>query len=248
MKVLSNHQHDMDWWDVRRGRVSGSMVSTVLYTLAKGAKKGLDSAERYRYKIKLVTEELYQTPMMGGFLSAAMVYGTENEPLARAAYEMATGLDVWESGFILHDTIDRFGGSPDGFVGDDGLIEIKVPESTTHMTWRDKDEVPEQHQDQMMAYMSITGRQWCDFVSFDPRAPSEWQLFTKRLLRNDERIEEIETGVLLFLGEVGATIERMWGKNPLKEQLRRSVQMEDMLVTADDIEWIKKQQMEALGR
>ena len=236
MKLLSNHQHDMDWWEARKGKASGSNTAAILGFLKKGEKKGGDNAERAGYKVKIVTEILTNSPVMDGYVSEAMRWGTEYEQFARAAYEVGEGIEVEETGFLLHDEIDRWGGSPDGLVGNYGGVEFKCPNSTTHIKWMLAGVVPPEHEPQMSAYMSITGRKWWDFCSFDPRLPLHLQLFTKRLLRDENRIAEIEAGVLQFLAEVDEMVAKLQGKNPLKEQLRRSVEMEDdgtMLTDAD---------------
>ena len=146
---------------------------------------------------------------MDGYVSPYMQWGTDQEPFARAAYELKTGADIDQVGFVSHDTIMRMGGSPDGLVDDDGIIEIKAPKTSTHISWMLDGSVPAEHEPQMSFYLSCTGRKWADFISFDPRLPEPLQLFVKRLQRNEERIAEIEAAVKQFHIEVDGTIDRL---------------------------------------
>jgi predicted phage-related endonuclease len=135
-----------------------------------------------------------------------MEWGVETEPLARAAYEVATGNLVDQVAFVDHPTIKWFGCSPDGLVGDDGLVEIKCPQSTTHLEYLEADQPPKKYIPQMMAQMACTGRKWCDFVSFDPRLPDGLQLFIVRVNADDKYILAMENEVTEFLAEVEATV------------------------------------------
>jgi hypothetical protein len=109
---------------------------------------------------------------------------------------------VMPIGFAVHTYIERFGASPDGFVGDDGLVEIKCPNTSTHIGYMLAGIVPEEYEPQMQTAMACTGRKWCDFVSFDSRLPAHLQLFVRRLYRDDTRIAAIEGEVMQFLAEV----------------------------------------------
>jgi predicted phage-related endonuclease len=140
-----------------------------------------------------------------------MEWGTATEPLARIAYEATMGIFVNQVAFIEHPTITNFGCSPDGVIGD-GLIEIKCPNSSTHIEYLTDDKPPSKYIPQMQCQMAVTGSKWCDFVSFDPRLPNDLQLFVVRLERDEEYIEAMETEVKKFLSEV----EEMFTK--LKER------------------------------
>jgi putative phage-type endonuclease len=184
-------QGGSEWFAARRGNVGASSVYKVM---AKGEGK-----VRQQYMVDLLIERL------GGqtesFTSQAIQRGTETEPLARSAYEVETGQMVDECGFIMHPEIDRFGASPDGMVGDDGLIEIKCPNTATHIDFIRTRKPSGQYIWQMQAQMACTGRQWCDFVSYDDRLPGlEFQ--TVRIMRDDDKIAEMLKGITAFLAEL----------------------------------------------
>ena len=142
-------------------------------------------------------------------MNDAMRWGTEQEPMARASYEVKTGLLVDQVGMVLHPTIDRAAASPDGLVGEDGLIEIKCPNTATHLEYLLAGTVPSRYQPQMLWQMSCTGAAWCDFVSYDPRLPDHLQLFIVRFNRDQARIDEMEAEVRAFLAEVDSIISRL---------------------------------------
>jgi hypothetical protein len=144
-----------------------------------------------------------------------MQWGTETEPLARAAYEAYADVLVDEVAMIIHPTIEAAGASPDGLVGDSGLVEIKCPNTATHIDTLLTQTVPGKYNTQMQWQMACTDREWCDFVSFDPRLPKELQLFVKRVVRNDELIADLEMEVILFLTELENKIKKL---NELKEK------------------------------
>jgi putative phage-type endonuclease len=194
-------QQSVEWLQMRIGCVTGSRVADVMNML----KRGGESQRRKDYKSEIVCEiltgraaEHYVTP--------AMEWGTDNEPLARASYELEFDTEVTPVGFALHASIDRFGASPDGLVGSDGLVEFKCPTTATHIDNIINGCIPEQYQWQMLAELACTDRKWCDFVSFDPRLPKGLQLFVRRLDRDDERIKEMEENVRNFLDEVAAVL------------------------------------------
>jgi len=197
--IIDIEQQTPEWLEMRKGRVTASRVADVLKVLKSGAA----SATRRNYRDDLVTEMLTGRAT-DHYVSEEMMFGTEQEPYARAAYELARDVMVDDCGFAVHDTIERFGASPDGLVGDDGLIEIKCPNTTTHIGYLLDGGVPEEYQPQMLAAMACTGRQWCDFVSFDPRLRlhKNLQLFVRRFERDDKRIAEMEKLVTCFLAEV----------------------------------------------
>jgi predicted phage-related endonuclease len=136
-----------------------------------------------------------------------MEWGTATEPQARIAYELYREVFVDEIGFIDHPTIAMSGASPDGFVGEDGLVEIKCPESKTQMETLLNQKVPNKYQPQMQWQMACTGRKWCDFVSFDPRMPENLQIFVQRVERNDVYIKMLEEEVRVFLEEINQKVE-----------------------------------------
>ena len=190
-----------EWHQARLGKVTASGVADVM---ASG-RGGKPSATRANYEARLVAERLSGHPTET-FQSAAMLHGTETEGQARACYALETGNAVAEVGFVDHPTIAFAGASPDGLVGDDGLVEIKCPNTATHIATLLGGSIPDAYMKQMQFQMACTGRKWCDFVSFDPRMPDELQLRVTRVPADPAMIAEIETAVREFLGDVTATI------------------------------------------
>jgi predicted phage-related endonuclease len=133
-----------------------------------------------------------------------MQHGTDTEPQARAFYEIETGKDVQEVGFIPHPKLQMSGASPDGLVGDDGLVEIKCPQPATHIKTLTGAAIDRKYMLQMHWQMICTGRDWCDFVSFCPSLPPEMQISIQRIKRDAELSEEITTAVTSFLAGVDA--------------------------------------------
>ena len=189
-------QGTVEWHLQRLGKVTASRVADVL---SKG--RSGESAGRKNYRTELVVQRLTGAPGES-FTNAAMEWGTANEPLARVAYEAEMGVFVNQVAFIDHPSIVHFGCSPDGLVGDEGLIEIKCPNSSTHIEYLTDDKPPAKYIPQMQCQMAVTGRKWCDFVSFDPRLPNDLQLFVVRLERDEEYIKAMEAEVEKFLSEV----------------------------------------------
>jgi putative phage-type endonuclease len=196
-------QRTDDWFAARLGKVTASKVADVVAKTKSGY-----SASRDNYMAQLVCERLTGKPTEG-FSNAAMAWGTETEPLARAAYEAKMDVLVDEIGFVEHPTIVMSGASPDGLVGVDGLIEIKCPNSATHIDTLLSQEVPKKYMDQMYWQMACTGRQWCDFVSYDPRLPEDLQLFIKRIPRDDQYIQTLELEIIGFLTETAEKVAKL---------------------------------------
>jgi putative phage-type endonuclease len=196
-------QRSDQWFAARIGKVTASRVADVLAKTKTGY-----SATRDNYMAQLVCERL--TGEKGeSFTNAAMQHGTDTEPLARAAYEAHADVLVDEVGFVPHSTIEMAGASPDGLVGDDGLLEIKCPNTATHIETLLSQTVPGKYNTQMQFQMASTGRQWCDFVSFDNRLPQELQLFVKRVPRDDLFIKQTEAEIVRFLNELDIKIAQL---------------------------------------
>ena len=204
MIITNLEQGSQAWFDVRRGRVTGSRVADVMATL----KSAGEAAGRRNYRAELLCQILTGTTLES-YQSKEMLWGIENEPFARAAYELREDVTVETAGFAVHPTLDRFGASPDGLIGTDGVLEAKCPNTATHIDYLLKNVVPAEYQLQMLAEMACTERQWCDFVSFDPRLPKDLSLFVIRFHRDDKRIAEIEKAVQIFLGEVDDVLQRL---------------------------------------
>ena len=192
-----------EWFAIRIGKVTASRVADIIAKTKSGY-----STSRDNYMAQLVCERL--TNQKGeSFTNAAMQHGTETEPLARAAYEALKDVLVDEVGFVPHPSIKMAGASPDGLVGDDGLIEIKCPNTATHIDTLLSESVPTKYFTQMQFQMACTGREWCDFVSFDNRLPEELQLFVKRVPRDDVYIRLIEAEIVQFIAELDDKINKL---------------------------------------
>lgn len=201
-------QNTAEWFDARCGLVTASRVAEVMSINKSGPLKGISSQAREDYKMELLTETLTGVPVEH-YVSPAMDYGIQNEPVARAQYELSRSVDVARIGFCFHPRIKRAGASPDGLVGDDGLVEIKCPNSATHLQYVLADVVPEEYQPQMLWQMACAERDYCDFVSYDPRLPEDFSLFVKRLERDEDRIRKMEAEVERFVGEINAMADRL---------------------------------------
>ena len=196
-------QGSESWFQVRIGKVTASRVADVIAKTKTGY-----SATRDNYMAQLICERLTGLKSES-FTNAAMQHGTDTEPLARAAYEALKDVLVDEVGFVPHPTIEMAGASPDGLVGDDGLLEIKCPNTATHIETLISKVVPGKYNTQMQFQMACTGRQWCDFVSFDNRLPTELQLFVKRVPRDNVFIRLIEAEIVQFIAELDDKINKL---------------------------------------
>jgi len=196
-------QRTDDWFAARIGKVTASRVADVVAKTKSGY-----SASRDNYMAQLVCERLTGKPAES-FSNAAMQWGTETEPLARAAYEAKIDVLVDEVGFIDHPSIVNSGASPDGLVGADGLIEIKCPNTATHIDTLLSQTVPKKYADQIFWQMACTNRDWCDFVSYDPRLPPDLQIFVMRIYRSNEYIKILETEVINFLEETAHKVAQL---------------------------------------
>lgn len=195
-------QRTQDWYQARLGHVTASQMSNVLATIKSG-----EAASRANYRIQVITERLVGAPTEDAFVSSAMQRGIDLEPVARSVYEAYRGVDVEECGFVQHPSIKWFGASPDGLIGDDGLIEIKCPNSQQHIQYWCDQKIPGKYQAQMLAQLACTQRKWCDFVSFDNRMPEDMMLLVIRFEPAKEEIEKIESEVKRFLSEVDMQLD-----------------------------------------
>ena len=199
-------QGTQEWFAARMGKVTASRVADVVAKTKTGY-----GASRANYAGQLIAERLTGV-VVEGFTNEAMRWGTENEPEARTAYQFATDCDVEQVGFIPHPTITESGASPDGLIGDLGMLEIKCPNTSTHIETLRGRKVPEKYVTQIQWQLACTGRKWCDFVSYDPRMPEEMRLFVSRVQRDDKRIEELEGEVIGFLAEIDEAIKDLTRK------------------------------------
>jgi putative phage-type endonuclease len=195
-------QRTDDWFAARIGKVTASRVADVVAKTKSGY-----SASRDNYMADLIVERL-TGQKASSFSNAAMEWGTEQEPNARAAYSARTGELVEEVGFIDHPTIALSGASPDGLVSE-GIVEFKCPNTATHLEYLLAGKAPEKYVTQMQWQMACTSRPWCDFVSYDPRLPEHLQMLVVRIPRNEVRIIELEDEVRKFLAELDDKVKKL---------------------------------------
>ena len=190
-----------EWLQNRVGHATASRMKDVMAELKSN--KGEATARR-NYRIQLVAERLTNTSQGNTYVSPQMQWGIEQESFARAAYEIQSDCMTDMVGFGLHETIEHYGGSPDGLVGKHGGVELKCPDTSTHVTWILAGVVPEEHQPQMYCLMDVWERDWWDFVSYDSRVPKNLQAFIVRLPRDEMKLAALRDGVIKFNSEVDA--------------------------------------------
>jgi putative phage-type endonuclease len=189
-------QGSPEWIAARLGRVTASRVADVIAKTKTGW-----GASRANYMAELIAERLTGAPG-DQYVNAAMKWGIETEAEARAAYSFMRDAEVIEAGFIEHPKIPMTGASPDGLIGDDGLVELKCPNTATHIDTLLGDAIPAKYVAQMQWQMACCGRAWCDWVSYDPRLPGSMRLFVQRVQRDDAMIAELEKLIPAFLAEI----------------------------------------------
>ena len=207
-------QGSPEWFAARCGKATASKIADIIATTKSGY-----SASRATYAGVLIAERL-TGQSDSGFSNAAMQWGTDREPEARDAYRLHALCEVAEIGFVEHPTIPMSGASPDGLVGDDGLVELKCPNTITHINTLLGKAVPAKYRTQIMWQLACTGRQWCDFVSYDPRLPEAMSLFVQRVHRDDAAIAEMEREVTTFLAEVEEKVSAL--RNAYEPQLEQA--------------------------
>ncbi len=188
-------QRSDEWFAARLGKVTASRVHDLLAQTKTGY-----STSRKNYMMELMVERLTGT-RQEGYTNAAMQHGIDNEPIARAEYEKTINGLVHEVGFVEHPDIKMFGCSPDGLVGNDGLLEIKCPNTAQHVETI-LHGFPPRYRAQVQSQLACTNRMWCDFVSYDPRMPEPMRLVRLRMYRINEYIETMESEVKDFLMEL----------------------------------------------
>jgi putative phage-type endonuclease len=194
---INIEQGSDEWKLARLGHVTASNIAEVM---SKG-KGTTEAVGRYKYKVKIVAERLTGTAGES-YTNPAMQWGIEQEQFACIEYEAATNQFVDKTGFWLHPDIQWLGVSPDRLVGQEGLIEVKCPNTTTHLDYLFENKVPSEYYKQIQCQLWVTGRQWCDFVSYDPRLPKRNQLLIVRTERDEKLIAEMKTETEKFLAEV----------------------------------------------
>jgi predicted phage-related endonuclease len=204
-KWTPHEQGSVGWLKEKCGCLSASKMAYAMDFL----KNGKEGAARKKLKAELVAERMTDISV-GHFVTPAMEFGLLQEPYAKERYEEVTGNFITPCGFALHSTIPFFGASPDGLIGEEGLIEVKCPETTTYVAWRMDGVVPEQHHPQLLAQLAVTGRKWTDFFAFDPRVKGEaHQHFLRRYEPKEEEISAVEEAARQFLAEVEELFDKV---------------------------------------
>ena len=202
---MSDKQLTAEWFAARVGKVTASGLWCVL---AVSKRDGRPLQARDDYLAEIVAERLTgQT--YEHYVSAPMQWGTDTEPYAKAEYELRFDCRIEEAGFVEHPTISAAGASPDGYIDDDGLIEVKCPNTATHIKTRITGSIDEKYIAQMQWQLDCTGRDYCMFVSDDPRLPEQYQMWVKRVDRDEAFLADARQKVEAFLAEVNTTIERL---------------------------------------
>ena len=207
--------------NARCGKLTGSRMKHAMSYMKQNEKEikekkpKEDKQDRTNLKIEILCERM-TGDIMDKFVNQAMQWGIEKEPEAKAAYESKTGRIIRDVGFIDHPRIEFCGASPDGFV-DEGLIEIKCPNTSTHVSWILDGGIPEEHKAQMTLQAAVTGRSWVDFVSYDPRMPEAQQLLVRRFYPTSEEIAVIEKEAETFLAEVEGMFEVLTRREMIDE-------------------------------
>lgn len=190
-------QRSPEWFSERLGRATASHFHDIMLGPAKAGYKN--------YRAQLVVERITGQPLPQ-ITTAAMQWGIDTEPLARLRYTLATGNHVEECGFFKHTKL-MAGASPDGLVGKDGTVEIKCPNTATHIQTLRFQAVPARYVWQVIGQQWITGKQWTDYVSFDPRLPDNAALVIIRVPRDQRTIDILATRVQQFLTEVDEEVK-----------------------------------------
>ncbi len=191
-----------DWLSSRAGKLTGSRMGDAM----SYRKDGKPSAERSKLLRELLAERLTGQSVRH-FVNDAMQWGLDTEDEAKLAYEAATGEFIGKCGYYDHPRIDMFGATPDGLLSPDGVLEIKCPTTPTYVEWVMAGIVPEEHRPQMIVEILCTGRQWCEFVAFDPRMRKASPLFIRRYMPTAEEVAAVEAEAVKFLGELDAMFE-----------------------------------------
>lgn len=208
-------QRSVEWYALRAGKLTGSAAKDMLATVQRG-----EAAKRRDLRYRLLAERLSGQPQENGYINDAMQWGIDHEAEAVSAYEAATGALVMPIGFIEADNLPA-GTSPDGLVGDDGILSIKCPKTATHVRYLREGVEPDEHAAQNTHELWLTGRKWIDFVSYDPRLPHLWVL---RVTRTPAELEEYGAKAVAFLAEVDHDVTTVKTMMNLGRQLAAALQ------------------------
>lgn len=203
MKIIQCLQGSDEWKLARCGMITASRIKDVMSYTQSG-----EAAGRRNYRAELVCEILTGQPY-SQYANEDMQWGIEHENDARSLYSAFKKVGVGLCGFGVSERLKRSGSSPDGIVGEKGMLEIKCPKTATHLQYLLDGMVPPVYRSQMLWNMNIWEREWCDFVSFDPRLPPNLRLFIIKYYRDDRRIKEIEKEVVKFNRDIDLTLSRL---------------------------------------
>jgi putative phage-type endonuclease len=209
MRQENTLQNTGEWFNERTGKLTASrMASAMAFLRAKAGEQPKESSERKKLKVEILAERLTGN-IVPKYVNEAMKFGIDTEPLAKQAFESKTGLLIQDVGFVSHPVIDNLGCSPDGFVSDGSLIEVKCPQTVTHLNYLMANEVPDDYKPQMLLQCLVTNKTEVWFVSFDPRVPVKHQLFIKKYVPTQEELDAVEAAAIKFLDEVDAMFESL---------------------------------------
>lgn len=194
-EIIYCEQKSDEWFEARLGRVTASHFADVLS----------NGSTRHTYMMKLLSERM-TGERMETYSAKWMDEGSEKEPLAREYYEGLNGVTVEQVGLVVLG--DDIGASPDGLIGTDGTLEIKCPFPNTHLGYILDDKLPAVYKPQVQGGLWITERQWCDFVSFDPRVKNR-PFWCIRVQRDESYIQKLIAGVDKFVAELKALEDRI---------------------------------------
>ena len=203
MEIIKGiEQGSEEWLDMRLGWITASRFKDVI----AGGQGKTRKAYMYQLAAEAVSNERIET-----YSSEYMEWGTAVEPQARSMYEFDNLVDVEEVSFIKLNQINKIGISPDGLVGDKGGLEIKCPKTTTQIETFLSGKMPSIHKAQVQGSLWVTGREWWDFVSFDPRIDGEARYFCTRIERDEQYISELEEKCLAFEKELIEIVNTLRG-------------------------------------
>lgn len=213
MKTIDHPQGSPEWFAARLGKVTASRISDV----AAEGRGGAPSVSRASYMGELIAETLtgQQCSIFKG--NADTDRGIETEPAAKMAYEVSKAVLVGDCGLVIHPRIDRAGASPDGLLGDDGLLEVKCPRVHIHLDYLLSGQPPKAYVPQMAWQAACCERQWVDFVSYCPQMPEDLRLFVVRYVPTPAYIDSLERAVVAFLADMDDKLKQiqMLRNNPL---------------------------------
>jgi putative phage-type endonuclease len=197
MIIHNCQQGSKEWFSVRKGKVTASCFSKAI----AGGQGKTRNAYMIQLLAEMMTDEIVET-----YTNGAMERGSEIEPFARDYYERMNNCMVEDVGFV--ELNEDVGASPDGIIGDDGIVEIKCPNSTTHIQNILSDKMPTTYIPQVQGQLWVTERKWCDFISFDPRVKNR-PFWYKRILRDDEYIETLRKNIDKFVEDLKAMYAKL---------------------------------------